>query len=107
MRSDYIGECARYRGPPEAVTTGLYLIARMTRDQRRSAIVEPVRVGGGRIAPRLVVRLLNDVGDDPDQLPILQHAMMRTWDYWKARGDGARKFLADERLKFARGLRQG
>ena len=28
-------------------------------------------------------RLLNDVGDDPDQLPILQHALMRTWDFWQ------------------------
>nr|MDQ3745122.1 hypothetical protein [Acidobacteriota bacterium] len=32
----------------------------------------------------LVNRLLNDVGDNPDQLPILQHALMRTWDYWAA-----------------------
>jgi tetratricopeptide (TPR) repeat protein len=89
MRSDFIGDCARYRDLPEAVTTGLYLIPRMTREQRRAAIVEPVRVGGGSIAPRLVNRLLNDVGDNPDQLPILQHALMRTWDYW-------RKHHADE-----------
>jgi len=27
-------------------------------------------------------RLLNDMGDNPDQLPILQHALMRTWGYW-------------------------
>jgi tetratricopeptide (TPR) repeat protein len=87
MRSDYIGDCARYRDLPEAVTNALYLIPRMTREQRRAAIVEPVRVGGRSIAPRLVVRLLNDVGDDPDQLPILQHALMRTWDYWKTHGD--------------------
>src|SRR4029077_10002216 len=33
-------------------------------------------------AARLSVRLLNEVGDDPDQLPVLQHALMRTWDYW-------------------------
>jgi tetratricopeptide (TPR) repeat protein len=90
MRSDYIGDCARYRDLPETVTKGLYLIPRMTRDQRRAAIAEPVRVGGGTIAPRLVTRLLNDVGDDPDQLPILQHALMRTWDYWLAHGGGAR-----------------
>ena len=51
MRSDYIGDCARYRGLPEAVTDGLYLIPRMTREQRRAAIVEPVRVGGGRSRP--------------------------------------------------------
>jgi hypothetical protein len=31
----------------------------------------------------LVNRLLNDVGANPDQLPILQHALMRTWDEWR------------------------
>jgi tetratricopeptide (TPR) repeat protein len=98
MRSDYIGDCARYRDLPEAVTAGLYLIPRMTRDQRRAAIVEPVRVGGGSIAPRLVTRLLNDVGDDPDQLPILQHALMRTWDYWQARAGGARPIDVEDYL---------
>ncbi|HSS50881.1 MAG TPA: hypothetical protein VLX28_18220, partial [Thermoanaerobaculia bacterium] len=45
-----------------------------------SAITGPVAVGGAEISPRLVSRLLNDVGDNPDQLPILQHALMRTWD---------------------------
>ena len=98
MRSDFIGDCARYRGLPEAVTNALYLIPRMTRDQRRAAIVEPVRVGGGSIAPRLVVRLLNDVGDDPDQLPILQHALMRTWDYWQAHGGSERPIDIDDYL---------
>src|SRR5262249_33287007 len=98
MRSDYIGDCARYRDLPEAVTSGLYLIPRMTRDQRRAVIVEPVRVGGGTIAPLLVVRLLNEVGDDPDQLPILQHALMRCWDYWTAHGRGARPIDVDDYL---------
>jgi tetratricopeptide (TPR) repeat protein len=98
MRSDFIGDCARYRDLPEAVTSGLYLIPRMTRDQRRAAIVEPVRVGGGTIAPRLVVRLLNDVGDDPDQLPILQHALMRCWDYWTAHGGATRPIDVDDYL---------
>jgi len=90
MRSDFIGDCARYRDLPEVVATGLYLIPRMTREQRRSAITNPVRVGGGTIAPRLVNRLLNDVGEDPDQLPIMQHALMRVWDHWhKHHPDGA------------------
>ena len=30
--------------------------------------------------------MLNDVGDDPDQLPTLQHALMRTWDRRKEEG---------------------
>ena len=54
----------------------------MTRAQLRLAISGPVAVGGGEISARLVTRLLNEVGDDPDQLPVLQHALMRTWDYW-------------------------
>src|SRR5215212_873868 len=57
----------------------------MTRDERRLAITGPAAVGGAEISPPLVNRLLNDVGDNPDQLPILQHALMRTWDYWAAR----------------------
>jgi hypothetical protein len=27
--------------------------------------------------------VIQDLGDNPDQLPVLQHALMRTWDSWK------------------------
>ncbi len=83
MRSDYLGDCARFWDLPEAINEGQYLIPRLTREQRRAAITGPVAVAGGEITPRLVNRLLNDVGDNPDQLPILQHALMRTWDEWR------------------------
>ena len=82
MRSDFIGDCIEYPGLPDAVNNGQYLVPRMSRDQVRLAITGPVAVGGGEIAPRLVRRLLNDLGDDQDQLPVLQHALRRTWDYW-------------------------
>jgi tetratricopeptide (TPR) repeat protein len=85
MRSDFIGDCMEFAGLPEAINNGLYLVPRMTRDELRLAITGPVAVGGGNIAQRLVLRLLNDVGDDIDQLPILQHALMRTWDHWQSR----------------------
>jgi WD40 repeat protein/energy-coupling factor transporter ATP-binding protein EcfA2 len=83
MRSDFVGSCMEFTGLPEAVNEGLYLVPRMLRDELRTAIAGPVAVGGGAIAPRLVARLLNDVGDDPDQLPVLQHALMRTWERWR------------------------
>jgi len=83
MRSDFVGDCMEFGSLPEVINDGIYLVPRMTRDELRSAITGPVAVGGGTIAPRLVSRLLNDVGDDPDQLPILQHALMRTWDRWE------------------------
>jgi hypothetical protein len=43
------------------------------------AIIGPTRVFGGNIGPRLVNRLLDEMGTDPDQLPILQHCLMRLW----------------------------
>jgi hypothetical protein len=84
MRSDFLGDCIEFQGLPEAVNDGLYLIPRMTRDELRSAITGPVAVAGGAISQRLVLRLLNDLGDDQDQLPALQHALMRTWDHWES-----------------------
>ena len=82
MRSDFIGDCMEYPGLPEALNNGQYLVPRMTRDELRSAITGPVAVAGAQIAIRLVQRLLNDMGSDQDQLPVLQHALMRTWDHW-------------------------
>ena len=82
MRSDFLGDCAQFQGLPEAINDGQYLIPRMTRDERRMAVTGPVGVTRGKMAEPLVNTLLNDVGDNPDQLPILQHALMRTWDYW-------------------------
>jgi energy-coupling factor transporter ATP-binding protein EcfA2 len=82
MRSDFIGECAHYPGLTELINQSSYVIPQMTREQKRMAVEGPIAVGGGRIAPRLVKRVLKDVGDNQDQLPIMQHALMRTWDYW-------------------------
>jgi len=86
MRSDYLGDCSQFNLLPETINQGLYLVPRLTRSQLREAITGPVAVGGGTIAPRLVQRLLNDAGADPDLLPVLQHALMRMWDLWAANG---------------------
>jgi hypothetical protein len=69
MRSDFLGDCARFRDLPEAISDSQYLIPRLTRDELRAVITGPIGVRGGRIAPSLLQRLLNDVGDDMDQLP--------------------------------------
>lgn len=83
MRSDFLGDCAQFFGLPEAINQGQYLVPRMSRDERRLAIVGPVGVGGAQIDPALATRLVNDVGDNPDQLSILQHALNRTWARWE------------------------
>lgn len=83
MRSDFLDECTEYRGLTEQINKGHYLVPRMVKKEIKEAITGPVMICGGAISEQLVERLLNEVGDDPDQLPILQHALMRTWDHWK------------------------
>jgi hypothetical protein len=80
MRSDYLGDCALFPGLPEKISESQYLIPQLTEEQRRDAIECPARVFGGRVEPALVRRLLNDLGPATDQLPLMQHALMRLWD---------------------------
>ena len=88
MRSDFLGDCTQFSGLPEAINKSQYLIPRMSREERKAAITGPVAIGGAAIDPPLLARLLNDVGDNMDQLPILQHALMRTWNYWEKQHKG-------------------
>jgi len=82
LRAEFLGDCTQFRDLPEAINRGQYLVPRMTRLQRRAAIEGPVRMAGARISPHLVQRLLNDLGEDPDQLPVLQNALLRIWGAW-------------------------
>ncbi|MCA6073340.1 WD40 repeat domain-containing protein [Fulvivirga sedimenti] len=83
MRSDQIGSSARFEELTRAINQSNYLIPQMTREEKRKAIEGPVAVGGGEITDRLVDQLLDDLELNQDQLPVLQHAMMRTWEYWQ------------------------
>jgi ABC-type multidrug transport system fused ATPase/permease subunit len=85
MRSDFLGRCAEFAGLAEAVSDAQYLCPRLTREQIRAAIEGPAKVFGGAIEELLVARLINDMGTDPDQLPLMQHALMRLWNQSRVR----------------------
>ncbi|MEO7988891.1 MAG: hypothetical protein ABI663_05075 [Chryseolinea sp.] len=82
MRSDFIGECSAFPGLTQLINNSNYLVPQMTREQKKMAVEGPIAVAGGRVSQRLVKRLLSDMGNNQDQLPILQHALMRSWDHW-------------------------
>ncbi|MBN2524843.1 MAG: hypothetical protein JXR76_00530 [Deltaproteobacteria bacterium] len=82
MRSDFLGECVQFRGLPEVINKGQYLIPLLNRRQRQAAIEGPVGVAGASVSGPLLQRLLSDAGKMTDTLPVLQHALMRTFDIW-------------------------
>ena len=87
MRLDFLGDCARFQGLPEALSEDQFLVPNLSRAERRAAIEEPARKCGATISPAVTQRLLNEIGDDPDQLPVLQHVLMRTWQEAKGETD--------------------
>jgi tetratricopeptide (TPR) repeat protein len=82
MRSDFLGDCDSFYGLPEAMNRSQYLVPRLTRAQRQEAIENPIVLYRNSITPRLLDRVLNDAGEESDQLPVMQHALMRTWENW-------------------------
>lgn len=86
MRTDFLGDCDLFYGLPEALNRGRYLVPRMTREQLRDAVECPALLLGADIAPRLMDHVLNELGDRFDRLPVLQHALLRTWGAWQRSG---------------------
>jgi WD40 repeat protein len=86
MRSDYLGDCAQFQGLPEQLNKGQYLISRLSPDEQREIIVRPVWTRHAKISELLVQRLLDDVGSEPQELPVLQHVLSRIWKDWENRG---------------------
>lgn len=79
MRSDYIGQCAAFRGLPEFIGFSQFFVPRLQRKELYEVIEEPAILSGNRISKRLVERLIVDVEECTDQLPILQHALKEIW----------------------------
>lgn len=77
-----MGDCARFEGLPEAINQGQFLIPRMNAYELRQVIEGPILHAGGLISPVLLHQLLGELGDDQDQLPVLQHCLMRMWQVW-------------------------
>lgn len=83
MRSEYLGECSQYKGLTTLVNNSNYLVPDMSDDNYREIIVKPVINSGAKIDQELVDTVVKDLHDKTWKLPMLQHAMMRTWDHWR------------------------
>lgn len=84
MRTDFLGNCVRYLELPDVINRAQYLTPRLTREQIERAITGPARIFDGDVEPTLVAELINAVSGNPDQLPILQHALARMWESARA-----------------------
>lgn len=87
IRSDFMDACSLYRSLAEKMNRSKYLLTPMTRAALSKAILGPIQRAGARVESGFEEYLLDDLEEVEIQLPMLQHALMRTWDYWIHQGN--------------------
>ena len=86
IRSEFLDYCSTYRELTEHLNRSKYLLPQMNRSDLTEAILEPFNVAGANVESGLEEYVLNDLEDAVPQLPLLQHALKKTYDHWKSRG---------------------
>lgn len=79
MRADFLSKCAAYRELNALICENMVQMPEMTSEEIRSAVVEPARRAGVKYEQGLVETILSDVGTEPGNLPLLQHALAELW----------------------------
>jgi energy-coupling factor transporter ATP-binding protein EcfA2 len=87
MRSDFIGNCEIFPALSKKVSESQFLVPILDPEQKRKAIIRPSladQIEAADYSPftfeeGLVSIIVNESGTRIDQLPLMQHALMRTW----------------------------
>ena len=87
MRSDFIGNCEIFPALSKKVSESQFLVPILDPEQKRKAIIRPSlasEIEAADYSPfsfedGLVSIIVNESGTRIDQLPLMQHALMRTW----------------------------
>jgi hypothetical protein len=93
MRSEFLGECARFAGFAETVNRTQYLVPRPDDDGLLRAVGKPAQMYGAVFEESLAERLIASVRGREDELPLLQHGLMLIWE------DGQQRARAGEQVK--------
>ena len=87
IRGDFLDYCSNYRELTERLNKSKYLLPQMNRNDLKEAILEPFHVAGASVESGFEEYLLNDMEEVELALPMLQHALKKTWNHWKSRGN--------------------
>ncbi|HEX4410155.1 MAG TPA: formylglycine-generating enzyme family protein [Xanthobacteraceae bacterium] len=95
MRSEFLGECARFSGLAEAVNRTQYLVPRMDRESLVRAIRRPALLYRGTVSLDLTEELIADASGREDELPLIQHGLMYLWNNTAAKNPSGSKIVLE------------
>ena len=79
IRADFYPRLAEHRELAQMVERHQELVGAMGPVALRQAIEGPAQRAGLTLEPGLTDAILDDVGEDPGALPLLEHALLETW----------------------------
>src|SRR5215213_7725101 len=80
LRADFYGHAIDLNPElSDRLLTAQINLRRMSREELRDAIVKPAQRVGLQVEPELVPIMLDDAGDAPGGLPLLEHALLELW----------------------------
>jgi WD40 repeat protein len=91
LRADFMGQALAHRPFADALQEASLMLGPMTRQELRVAIEKPAEMQGAAFEAGLVERILDDVGQKPGNLPLLEFTLTQLWeqqtDGWLAHAD--------------------
>jgi hypothetical protein len=79
LRGDFYDDVLGHRGLADALPKALVNLGPLTHEELEWAVTQPAEKVGLRFDPGLVDRLLDDVGDEPGNLPLMEFALKELW----------------------------
>ena len=80
LRADFMGQALSYRPFADALDESSLILGPMNRTELQEAIANPAERQGAAFEPGLVTRILDDVGQEPGNLPLLEFALTLLWE---------------------------
>jgi hypothetical protein len=80
LRADFYSRCWEHPELVNRMNACLYNVRRVGSEQLREVIEKPLALAGAEAQDGLVDDLLDDVGEEPGNLPLLEHALLQLWE---------------------------
>jgi WD40 repeat protein/energy-coupling factor transporter ATP-binding protein EcfA2 len=87
IRSDFIDECQEFDELNNLINASNLILPQMSKEELSDVINRPAMEAGFEIDRDLESRILTDLNNRTDRLPLLQHLLNRMFENWRGRQD--------------------
>ncbi|MET0400061.1 MAG: TIR domain-containing protein [Longimicrobiaceae bacterium] len=80
LRADFYSRCWEHPELPGRIARNQHAVRPLDRAERREAVEKPLALAGATFEPGLADRVLDEAGEEPGNLPLVEHALLQLWE---------------------------